>query len=83
MIELGRWNELVARWGYDEEYEEEGLSITDGKDFDCFYTADEFDGFLSRWGSYGAYHFVFQGAAWEQIPELSEGLNQLYERWGG
>lgn len=82
MIELGRWNgtgyTTIASWGYDEEYDETGLIVSD----DNFYSPEDFPLFLYRWGSYGAYRLIFAGDAYEQVPELAGQLLQLYDRWG-
>ena len=78
MIELGRWKKLglVARWGYDEDYDKEGLIIDND-----IYTSDNFHECLCRYGSYGIHELIFKGTAWEQIPELAE-LSEMYESWG-
>ena len=80
-IELGRWNNLAAHWGYSADYDVKGLLLTcDGEEIG-FYASDDLESFLYRVGSLGAYHLVFCGSAWESIPDLVA-LSKTYEYWG-
>lgn len=80
--ELGAWNGIRAAWGYSEDYDEEGLTISYPDGDDDFYGPDDLYGLLYRVGSLGCWHLLFSGTVWESIPALCGEFGTAYERWG-
>ena len=83
-IVLGTWNGITAYWGYNDDYEEEGLTLCDEDDeADEFFSDhwDEMMKLLYKIGSMGFYYLIYSGINWEQIPILCE-FSKVYERWG-
>jgi hypothetical protein len=82
-IELGRWQGMTAYWGYNEDYDEEGLLLIEKERELGFYSGGEgLLALLYRVGSMGCYYLIFRGNKWESIPMLSGELSKVYEQWG-
>ncbi len=81
-VELGTWNGIRATWGHNEDYDEEGLTISYPDGDHDFYTPDDLARFVCRVGSLGCWYLIYSGTAWQTIPALCGEFGDVYERWG-
>lgn len=83
-VVLGRWHDMTAYWGYNDEYDEVGLTLCDEDGEELYYYPDDIEELatmLCNIGSMGCYYLIYKEDNWKQIPILSGEFLHIYERW--